>query len=195
MSLPTREVQIKQASDTAKIFVDAYYDALNRRKPSAIAAFYTTASTSYASHPPDLSINGLPLTDPAAYARLLDDHYHEAPLPGVPAPKASSSSSSSAASTTPLVRLELESFDAHVVNPDYVVAAPPGIADTPDKTGAKCSVLVQVTGRLYYGRGREAAAKTFNEVFVLVPNWDTFGRNAPKGARRWLISSQNFRSL
>ncbi|KAG7135795.1 hypothetical protein HYQ46_008855 [Verticillium longisporum] len=182
MSLPTREVQIKQASDTAKIFVDAYYDALNRRKPSAIAAFYTTASTSYASHPPDMSINGLPLTDPAAYARLLDDHYHEAPLPGVPAPKASSSSSS-AASTTPLVRLELESFDAHVVNPDYVVAAPPGIADTPDKTGAKCSVLVQ------------AAAKTFNEVFVLVPNWDTFGRNAPKGARRWLISSQNFRSL
>ncbi|RBQ92143.1 hypothetical protein VDGD_09973 [Verticillium dahliae] len=57
------------------------------------------------------------------------------------------------------------------------------------------AVLVQVTGRLYYGRGREAAAKTFNEVFVLVPNWDTFGRNAPKGARRWLISSQNFRSL
>ncbi|KAM0328507.1 hypothetical protein ACHAQA_004914 [Verticillium albo-atrum] len=193
MSLPTREVQIKQASDTAKIFVDAYYDALNRRKPSAIAPFYTTASTSYASHPPDLSINGLPLTDPAAYARLLDEHYHEEPLPGVPVPKASSAAAASAA--TPLVRLELESFDAHVVNPDYVLAAPPGIADTPDKTGAKCSVLVQVTGRVYYGRGRAAPAETFNEVFVLVPNWDTFGRNAPKGARRWLISSQNFRAL
>ncbi|KAL2760475.1 hypothetical protein ACRALDRAFT_1066991 [Sodiomyces alcalophilus JCM 7366] len=195
MALPTREVQIKQAADTAQIFVDAYYDALNRRtKPSTVLPpFYVSASTAYNAHPPDISINGRPLTSPTEYGALLEQYYHKDDQDGATAKKPPPTSSRQA--SKPQVRFEIESFDAHVVNPDYNLAAPPHVLSTPDKTGAKCSVLTQVTGRIYYGRGRDAPAKTFNEVFVLVPNWDMFVRNPPKGARRWLIMSQNFRAL
>ncbi|ROT43720.1 hypothetical protein SODALDRAFT_320115 [Sodiomyces alkalinus F11] len=219
MALPTRETQIKQAADTAKIFVDAYYDALNRRRPSAaLPPFYVSASTAYNTHPPDISINGRPLTSPAEYAALLEQHYFKGEANGATAAAGATgatgatggaggagatpngtnppaTTSRQAPATTPQVRFEIESFDAHVVNPDYNLAAPPHVLSTPDKSGAKCSVLTQVTGRVYYGRGRDAPAKTFNEVFVLVPNWDMFVRNPPKGARRWLIMSQNFRAL
>lgn len=189
-----------QTQSAAQIFVDAYYDALNRRKPTvALPPFYVSSSTAYNAYPPDISINGRPLTSPAEYGALLEQYYHKEDQD--PATAASTDSkkpppaSSRQQPVKPQVRFEVESFDAHVVNPDYNLAAPPHVLSTPDKSGAKCSVLTQVTGRIYYGRGRDAPAKTFNEVFVLVPNWDMFVRNPPKGARRWLIMSQNFRAL
>ncbi|GJC93400.1 nuclear transport factor 2 domain-containing protein [Colletotrichum higginsianum] len=83
------------------------------------------------------------------------------------------------------VRYEIESLDAHVINNDFSLGCPEHLL-----RGTR-----RVTGRVFYGKGRDAPAKTFNEVFVLVPNWDTFGKNPPRGARRWLIMSQNFRAL
>lgn len=57
------------------------------------------------------------------------------------------------------------------------------------------SLLVQVAGRATFGKGREAVRKGFSEVFVLVPNWEAMGRNPPRNLRRWLIASQNLRTL
>ncbi|TDZ19662.1 hypothetical protein C8034_v006086 [Colletotrichum sidae] len=170
MSLPSRETELRASSDAASNFADSYYDALNRRKPEGkLSQFYTTSCSKYPS-PPDISINGAVIAGgPDEYAALLDTQ-------------------------GPDVRYEVESLDAHVVNPDFSLGCPEHLSQG-DKTGAKCSIMAQVTGRVYYGKDRNAPAKTFNEVFVLVPNWDTFGKNPPRGLRRWLIMSQNFRAL
>lgn len=180
------------SSTAAKKFVDAYYDGLNRRRPSTtLPAFYISSTKAYAAHSPDISINGLHMTSPDEFAKLLEDNYLEDPK----APPQNPRGGGPGGGNDSQVRYELEAFDAHVINPDFNLAAPPDVMASPDKTGAKCSILTQVTGRVYYGRGRNAPAKTFNEVFVLVPNWDAFERNAPKMAKRWLIMSQNFRAL
>ncbi|KAI1405981.1 hypothetical protein F4819DRAFT_442407 [Hypoxylon fuscum] len=39
------------------------------------------------------------------------------------------------------------------------------------------------------------AEKAFNEAFLLVPHWEAWAPNAPRGLRRWVIASQNFRAL
>ena len=198
MSLPTREVQIKQAGETAKIFVDAYYDALNRRRPTAsLPPFYTSSSKAYAALPPDISINGLHMSSPADFAKLLEDNYLDDEAASQPptGPASTATTTPRGGVAPPKVQYEIEAFDAHVLNPDFNVAAPPGILEVKNAKGAKCSILTQVTGRVRYGVGRDAPMKTFNETFVLVPNWDAFGKNAPKGMRRWVIMSQNFRAL
>lgn len=64
-----------------------------------------------------------------------------------------------------------------------------------DRNGSKMSLLVQVAGRVTFGKGRESVRKGFSEAFVLVPNWEALGRNPPRNARRWLIMSQNLRTL
>lgn len=134
------------------------------------------------------------MTSVADFAKLLEDNYIDDETPRAP-PSGPASSTASRHDNLPQVRYEIEAYDAHVINPDFNVAAPPAVLEAKDKSGAKCSVLTQITGRVFYGRGRDAPAKTFNETFVLVPNWETFGRNPPKGMRRWLIWSQNFRTL
>lgn len=92
---------------------------------------------------------------------------------------------------------EVESFDAHVMNPSFQFGAPDNIHDNEkiEKNGGRMSIVVTTMGKVQFGKGREAPQKMFNETFVLVPNWETMGRNPPRGLKRWLIMSQNFRSL
>ncbi|KAL2677216.1 hypothetical protein Neosp_010984 [[Neocosmospora] mangrovei] len=80
---------------------------------------------------------------------------------------------------------ELESFDSHNVYDGAKV----------EKNGGRMSILVNVMGKVQYGKGREAPQKMFHETFVLVPNWEAMVKNPPKGVKRWLIMSQNFRAL
>jgi NTF2-related export protein 1/2 len=37
--------------------------------------------------------------------------------------------------------------------------------------------------------------KAFTESWLLVPHWEALGRNPPRGLRKWLVVSQNFRAL
>lgn len=123
---------------------------------------------------------------------------------------------------------EVLGFDSQVVNPRFALALPGGTAPAAllalDRAAARCSVLVQVAGRVRFkkaaaaggeedtklvngGGGAEhhgdpmskiddGSEKFFNEVFVLVPNWDAvLGRNPPKGLRKWVIMSQNYRAM
>lgn len=57
------------------------------------------------------------------------------------------------------------------------------------------SFAVMVMGKVKYGKDREAPQKFFTETFVLVPNWEAMQKNPPRGIRKWLIMSQNFRAL
>lgn len=91
------------------------------------------------------------------------------------------------------------------------------------KDGDRISFVVQVSGTIRYGKpgdapaaavpaaagattsaaaGGDAAAgegapveKAFNEAWLLVPHWEALGRNASRGLRRWVVTSQNFRAF
>lgn len=153
----------------AEVFVNRYYEALNRRAP--ILPFYVNSSSKY-SITADISINGAQVATPAEYYNLL-----EAQGAGV--------------------HYDAESFDVHVVNPSFQYNAPEHIHDPEraEKSGRKMSAVVTVLGKVQYGKGREAPRKMFTENFVLVPNWDAMQKNPPRGIKQWLIMSQNFRAL
>jgi NTF2-related export protein 1/2 len=91
----------------------------------------------------------------------------------------------------------IESFDSHVLNPSFQLDAPSNLPDNPrvETNGGRMSIVVTTMGRVQYGKGKEAPQKMFNETFVLVPNWEALQRNPPKGIKKWLIMSQNFRAL
>ena len=150
-------------------FVNNYYQAINNR--ATLLPFYINSSPRYAI-PADISINGAVVATPADYSQLL-----EAQGPGA--------------------HYEIESFDAHVVNPSFQYGAPENVQTNTrvEKNGKKMSIAVTIMGKVQFGRGREALQKMFNETFVLVPNWESMAGNPPRGLMRWLIMSQNFRAL
>lgn len=95
------------------------------------------------------------------------------------------------------VHYEIESLDAHVMNPSFQQGAPENLHDNNkvEKSGGRMSIVVVTMGKVQFGKGRDAPQKMFNETFVLVPNWDAMSRNPPRGLKRYLIMSQNFRAL
>ena len=153
----------------AETFANHYYQALNTR--AQILPFYINSSPRY-SIAADISINGSVVATPADYNTLLEAQGRD-------------------------VRYEIESLDAHVINPSSQYGAPDNIHDNNkvERNGSRMSIVVTTMGKVQFGKGREAPAKMFNETFVLVPNWDSLTRNPPRGAKRWLIMSQNFRAL
>ncbi|KAI1414584.1 hypothetical protein F5Y13DRAFT_17780 [Hypoxylon sp. FL1857] len=213
MALPNPETQAKVASEAAQIFVDHFYEALNRRRP--LGGFYssTSARLTGAGVKPDISINGLVCADVAAYEALLETQ-------GGP------------------ISYDVGSFDAHPVNPHFRAGEPDDLAAggagavataaaASVRSGDRMSFVVQVSGTIRYGRGHMATGddgskasnsiigaadalagpagdakpedavqeKDFNEAFMLVPHWEAWARNTPRGLRRWVIVSQNFRAL
>lgn len=133
--------------------------------------FYINSSPRYAIAA-DISINGQVVPTPADYYTLLETQGQN-------------------------VRYEIESLDAHVMNPSFQYGAPENIYnnDKVEKSGGRMSIVVTTMGKVQFGKGRDSPQKMFNETFVLVPNWDAMSKNPSKGAKRWLIMSQNFRAL
>lgn len=146
-----------------------FYEAVSKHSP--ILPFYVNSTSRY-SIKADISINGAQIETPADYFNLLKEQGNG-------------------------VTYTAESFDAHVVNPSFEYNAPENIPDNQkhERQGDKMSIVVMVTGRIKFGRDRDAPHKMFTETFVLVPNWEAMQRNPPRGIRKWLIMSQNFRAL
>ncbi|CAM1507913.1 Fc.00g047610.m01.CDS01 [Cosmosporella sp. VM-42] len=169
MVLPDPDTEVRVSSEAAETFVSNYYQAIN--KAAALLPFYINSSSRY-SIPADISINGSVVPTPADYLKLLESQGKD-------------------------VFYEIESFDAHVMNPSFQYGAPENLQDNNriEKSGGRMSIVVTTMGRVQFGKGREAPQKMFNETFVLVPNWESMGKNPPKGIKRWLIMSQNFRAL
>ncbi|KAF4977679.1 hypothetical protein FZEAL_5819 [Fusarium zealandicum] len=169
MPTPDADTEVRVSSEAAEVFTTNYYQAVNNK--SALLPFYINASSRYPI-PADISINGAVVPTPADYLTLL-----EAQGTGV--------------------SYEIESFDAHVLNPLFTMGAPEHVYDNAktETNGGRMSIIVTVMGKVQYGKGREAPQNMFNETFVLVPNWESMVKNAPRGVKRWLIMSQNFRAL
>ncbi|KAI0112644.1 hypothetical protein F4776DRAFT_667219 [Hypoxylon sp. NC0597] len=210
MALPSQETQFKVASEAAQVFVDHYYEALTRRRP--LSGFYasTSARLTAAGVKPDISVNGLACADVAAYEALLEAQG---------GPVAYDVGSFDAQPVNPHFRAG-EPDDTNTNLGSGGGAAPAAAATV--RNGDRMSFAVQVSGTIRYGRGHIAAGdenkaggnsfgagggggnakpedavqeKDFNEAFLLVPHWEAWARNAPRGLRKWVIVSQNFRAL
>lgn len=196
-SEPTEEVVIKVSSQGAEAFVDSYYRALNDGQP--LSMYYINSSTPYTSRPDadpaDIVINGAHLATPAEYEVLLEEQR------GGPAANNTNGADRRRGNHHPRVRYEVDSFDAQVINTDFCTDVPLTLSDDAAKaSGRRISMVVTVMGILHLDSEPEPTRRTFNEVFVLWPNWewDAKGasRNKPKNARnKFLISSQNYRML
>lgn len=190
----------KVSSDSAQKFIEWYYQDLNDSKP--LSQYYVNSNNKYATAgvTADITINGAHLANPGEYETLLEGQR------GGPNSRTSSTTttttngaaprSNTRSSSAARLRHEVDSFDAQVINDDYTLGAPEHLVNQgPDRHGSRISMLVSVMGILHLGSGHDATRKTFNEVFVLVPNWDARGRNPPRNVKRYLISSQNYRTL
>lgn len=94
----------------------------------------------------------------------------------------------------PKTRYEAQSYDCHVLNPDYGLGGSPA-ADV--RSGRTMSILLTVSGFVKYGELKSAAPRGFNETFVLVPNHDANTRSAARSrsSKDWVIQSQTFRQV
>lgn len=147
---------------------------------------------------PDISINGQVVESVSAYEALLDAQGKR-------------------------VSYTIASFDAQPVSPNYALGCPEplslsgpgaGKAAKSIRDGDRVSFAVQVNGTILYGKGEDVPAAAaaaaggaaeqqtqqeeetaFNEAWLLVPHWEALGRNAPRGLRRWVVVSQNFRAF
>lgn len=190
MAYPNQETEVKVSSQGADSFVSWYYQDLNEHR--SLAPYYVNSSARYtgAGITADVTINGAHLNDPAEYEALLDTQRR-----GNNGTNGADHSSSKHATTK--VRYEVTSHDTQVLNNDYGLGCPENIlAKGPDSRGDRISMLVTVTGTLHLGSAPDTQHVRFHEVFVLVPNWDAVGRRNPsRNAKRFLISSQNYRTL
>ena len=174
---PNQETEVKVSSDGAQNFIDWYYKDINEHR--SLSSYYVNASTMYTGvgATADIVINGAQLASAIDYEALLLEQR-------------------GGATSKIRVRYEVDGFDVQVLNPNFGLACPEQIlAKGPDKSGGRISMAVQVSGILHLGAGADAPRKAFNEVFVLVPNWDAAGPRAPRNLKKWLILSQNYRTL
>ncbi|KAH6673191.1 hypothetical protein B0J14DRAFT_65971 [Halenospora varia] len=158
------DVEVRTAIETAEIFVNNYYPALNKPNGARELHWFYVKNNPASPLKPDISLNGNVITDigdvEAVFEKLpAKTHY------------------------------EVQSFDCHTLNANYNVGAPDDSLDL-NKNGRKMSILVMVSGSVRYGDGGETHG--FTDNVVLVPNWEVLSKSA-KGGKRWLIQSQTLR--
>lgn len=152
----------------ARVFTETYYAALNSTTERPTLATFYIQPTALSPLTADISLNGNLVPSPTDFQKIF-------------------------ATQMPPSHYEVQSYDCHVVNPDYNVGAPESDL-APDKTGRKMSILVIVSGYVKYFDGPEKPPmRGFTETFVLVPNFEA--QKGDRNAKRWLIQSQNFRMV
>ncbi|KAI0196503.1 nuclear transport factor 2 domain-containing protein [Xylaria flabelliformis] len=204
-ALPSLDTQAKVVSDAAENFVEHYYESLNKRQPLAQYYASTSAHLTSASVKPDISINGRVLESVAAYEALLDaqgrnvryevasfDAQPVSPNYALGCPSALSLSDSDAA--TGRGKLAKSVKDGDRVSFAVQVNGTIRYGKPGDTTTAAATPAAGGTGNPTPGDG-EPLETAFNEAWLLVPHWEALGRNAPRGLRRWVVVSQNFRAF
>ncbi|KAJ3499190.1 hypothetical protein NLG97_g546 [Lecanicillium saksenae] len=168
-NLPDAHTEVQVSGEAADNFVNTYYQAINSK--ANLQSFYVNTSPRYTISA-DISINGQLVATPADYLKLIEAQGNG-------------------------VHYDVESLDSHVMNPSFKFGMPENVHDAAkaERNGSRMSIVVTAVGRVQFGKGKDAPQKMFNETFILVPNWDAMARNPPRGAKKWLIMSQNFRAL
>lgn len=165
-TIPSKNITDKTLA--AEDFVTSYYATLNGSKGHTSLMSFYLKPTEARPLKPQISMNGKVLPDPAALQSAIADQ-----------PERS--------------QYDVQSFDCHVLNTNYNV----GVEDSavgPEKDGRKMSILVLVSGSVKSIKDDVGGdTRGFTESIILVPNWEAYSSRAPKGLRKWLISSQTFR--
>ncbi|KAE8452423.1 hypothetical protein EG329_000325 [Mollisiaceae sp. DMI_Dod_QoI] len=157
--------EVKVAGTAAQDFVDAYYPALNNPKSRASIAEFYIKPVPGSPLKADIVLNGTPSTDPTEVQNIFDKQVSKA-------------------------HYEVHGFDCQTINANFNVGANE-TALAPDMDGKKMSVAVMISGTVKYGE--EGDIRGFVDNIVLVPNWEAHSPKAPKGLKKWLVQSQNFR--
>lgn len=164
-STRTRQALINPA---ASDFVDTYYACLNNTRAKASLPDFYVKPTADSPLKPDICLNGKVVADTTELEKIFNQDVEKC-------------------------HYEAQSFDCHVINTNYNVGAPENMLG-PDKEGKKISFMVLVSGSArYWADGTSSEPKAFSESFVMVPSREAHAPKAPRGAKKWLIQSQNFR--
>ncbi|KAI9648131.1 hypothetical protein NHQ30_002763 [Ciborinia camelliae] len=169
MSDPTEDTQAELATKAADIFVESFYEALNKPNlRSTITTFYVKPSA-LAPAEASITLNGNVIPTPSAFQETFENKIGK-------------------------TAYEAQSYDTHVINPNYNIGVDKSKLGA-DKDGKKISIVVMVNGQVKYSskNGDEGEERSFVENFVLVPNMEARNPKAPKGIKKWLIQSQVFR--
>nr|4X2H_B Chain B, Sac3N peptide bound to Mex67:Mtr2 [Thermochaetoides thermophila DSM 1495]4X2M_A Chain A, Mtr2 [Thermochaetoides thermophila DSM 1495]4X2M_B Chain B, Mtr2 [Thermochaetoides thermophila DSM 1495]4X2O_B Chain B, Sac3N peptide bound to Mex67:Mtr2 [Thermochaetoides thermophila DSM 1495] len=175
----------------AKSFVEWYYRQINENKPVASGYVNNNATYTKAGHPPaDITINGRVVATPEEWDTMLKEQ------------RAQHNTSSS--STLPIgrkpVRYDVDCFDVHVINADYRFAAPQRMIEQHAPTdGVRMMMALTVSGSVYFGASPRSTddyviKQHFNDVFILVPNWDVLEKPGARSGRKYLIASHKYRA-
>lgn len=156
------------SSLVASDFVENYYPTLNTSREN-IASFYLPATTmADGKSLPVILFNGNSIEGPTAMQTMFKDKMPES-------------------------HYEVQSYDCHVLNANYV---PQGAKGANAETGKNMVILLSVNGSVRYGDVKSTlnpVRKGFSESIVLVPNPAAVDSKRGKPVKDWLIQSQNFR--
>ncbi|KAL8787836.1 MAG: hypothetical protein Q9213_002023 [Squamulea squamosa] len=165
MEGPDHVTTIKVSTNASQYFVDSYYAALNKHH-NTITSFYVPPAAMPGGSLPSISFNGTQLPNAGALQTMFEQQI-------------------------PQAHYEVQCYDCHVVNPNYVVE---GTHAWPAKTGKNMTILVAVSGYVKYGNPKEAQPRAFSESFLLVPNPAAAGgKQRARNLKEWLIQTQTFR--
>ncbi|KAL8730029.1 MAG: hypothetical protein Q9166_004353 [cf. Caloplaca sp. 2 TL-2023] len=166
MEGPDHVTAIKVSTNASQYFVESYYAALNERRNKITSFYMTPASMPNGKPLPSISFNGTQIPTPAAFQDMFEQQM-------------------------PQSHYEIQCYDCHVVNPNYIDE---GAQGWPAKTGKNMTILVAVSGYVKYGNPKEAEPRGFSETFLLVPNLAAVGsKQRLKNVKEWLIQTQTFR--
>ncbi|KAI0833018.1 hypothetical protein F5Y06DRAFT_184402 [Hypoxylon sp. FL0890] len=214
MALPSPETQYKVASEAAQVFIDHYYEAVSRRRPLGMFYASTSPRLTAAGVRPDISINGLVCADVAAYEALLETQggpvnydigsFDAHPVnPHFRAGEPEDQSGSGGAATAAAATVRNGDRMSFAVQVSGTVRYGRGHIATGDD--GKAANTAAALPNAFTGTAGAATGdakpedvvqeKDFNEAFVLVPHWEAWARNAPRGLRKWVVVSHNFRTL
>ena len=158
----------QMSTPAVRRFIESFYPALQSARPT-IASFYLPVSSTGngVNSRPTIVFNGNSISDPAAWQTLFEKQM-------------------------PYSYYEVQSYDCHVLNPDYGGANSGGDPSTSASPRRNMSISVTVSGFVRYGDGRDAMVRGFSDNVILVPNLESVKvKGGPK--KDWLVQCQNFR--
>ncbi|KAL9597793.1 MAG: hypothetical protein Q9219_004920 [cf. Caloplaca sp. 3 TL-2023] len=157
---------IKISTNAAQYFVESYYSALDTRRDSLLSFYMAAAEMPGGKSLPSITFNGNQIPNAQAMQAMFEQQI-------------------------PASHYEVQCYDCHVINPQYVSE---GTQGWPAKTGKNITILVAVSGYVKYGNSKGVKPRGFSESFVLVPNPAAAASNhRSKNVKEWLIQTQNFR--
>ena len=151
----------------ASNFIETYYPALKSNRDDIASYYAQVTTTDDGQSIPVIIYNGNTIQDPSAMQAMFKDqmtgcHY------------------------------EVEDYDCHILNPNYV---PQGVEGAKPETGKNMMILLSVSGSFTYGDLKTTldASRTFSDSIILVPNPGAVTNFQKLPLKEWLIQSQTFR--